>query len=164
MVVEKGSRDEYARRGDRRIDRLPMRGGSCSLFGALAFARPELTSTVILSTKASDDTRVNLCAFLCAGVVIKGQFGHRWDVIQGEESQIVKPLVSDCVSDGEHPAIRSAGVVHEASCTAEPLSIHDIDVCFINFGGEVKSKEIGMAIFQGDVFANICVFFGNNFS
>lgn len=123
-----------------------------------------MTSTVILSTQASDDTRVDFFASLCARVVIKRQFGHRWDIFQGEESQVIETLVSDGVCDGEHPAVWFAGVVHETSCTAEPLSIDDVDVFFINFGREVESKEIGMAIFHGGLFANICVLFGNNFS
>lgn len=79
------------------------------LLRPLSLVRPQLPAAVLLPAETPHRVRLDRRpGLLRAGVVIKGQLGHRRDITQGEEGEVVQLRVGVRVRHGEHAAIRVA--------------------------------------------------------
>jgi hypothetical protein len=73
-------------------------------------------------------------------VIIKGQFHTGFDVLYGEEGEVVEPFVTVVAGDCEHFAVWVAGVVDEAGRGAKVAAIDDIDCVVVD--EEVEAEEV----------------------
>ena len=107
--------------------------------------RPQLSTTIPLSTETLDSTRIDLLPTtmsitmttaivipLSSGVIIKRQLSHWWDIPEREKRQIIQSVVAVRARHWEHPTVRVTRVVHETCGRAEFLPVHDVDVIVVD--------------------------------
>ena len=106
--------------------------------------RPQLPTTIPLSTETLDSTRIDLLPTtiatiataivipLSSGVIIKRQLSHLGDIPEREKRQIIQSVVAVRARHREHPTVRVTRVVHETCGRSEFLPVHDVDVVVVD--------------------------------